>query len=53
MNTRGFGSFLDHYSIVDGFTGWISIASLGFVPVELNLDLVIFILFIDGVLAAS
>ena len=53
MNTGGSGSFLNHCSAVDGFIGWISIASLGFVPVKLSLDSVIFILAIGGVLVAS
>ena len=52
MNTGGSDSFLDYYSAVNRFMGWISIISLGFIPVKLSLDLVIFILSIGGVLAA-
>ena len=53
MNIGGSGSFLNHYSAVDGFIGWISVASLGFIPIKLGLDLIIFILSIGGILAAS
>ena len=53
VNTGGSGSFLNYYSTVNGFTGWISITNLGFIPIKPGLDLVIFILSIGGVLAAS
>ena len=53
MNTRGSSSFLNYCGAVNGFTGWISITSLGFIPIKLNLDSVIFILSIDGILIAS
>ena len=53
MNTGGSSSFLDYYSVVNRFAGWISVTSLGFTPVKLNLNLVIFILSIGGVLTAS
>ena len=53
MNTRGSSSFLDYCSAVNGFIGWISVASLGFIPVKSGLDLIIFILSIGSVLAAS
>jgi hypothetical protein len=36
-----------------GFIKWIFIVNLGFIPIELNLDLIIFILSMGGVLAAS
>ena len=52
MNIKGFSSFLDYYNIVDGFIKQISIASLRFIPIELGLDLVIFILSMGGVLVA-
>ena len=52
MNTGGSSSSSDHCGAVDGFTGWISIASLRFIPVELSLNLIIFILSIDSILAA-
>jgi hypothetical protein len=53
VNAGGFNSFLDCYSAVDRYIGYISVASLGFIPNELGLDLVIFILSVDGVLIAS
>ena len=52
MNTEGFSSFLNYYSTVNRFTGWIFIISLKFVSIKLGLDLVIFILSISGVLVA-
>ena len=53
MNTGGSGSFLDRCGAVDGFTGWISVTGSGFAPVKPGPDLVIFILSVGGVLAAS
>jgi hypothetical protein len=44
---------LDYYSTVNGYTGCIFIASLGFVPDKLGLNLVIFILSVGGMSAAS
>jgi hypothetical protein len=52
VNTRGSSSFLNCYSAVDGYTGCISTAGLGFVPNKLGLNLVIFISFMGGVSAA-
>ena len=53
MNTEESSSFLNHCGTVNRFIEWISVASLRFVPVELGPDLVIFILSVGGVLAAS
>jgi hypothetical protein len=53
VNTGGFNSFLDYYSAVNRYIRYISIASLGFAPNEPGLNLVIFVLFIGGISAAS
>jgi hypothetical protein len=52
VNTRGFGSFLDHCNAVNGYIGCISAAGSGFVPNKLGPNLVIFVLSMGGVLAA-
>jgi hypothetical protein len=52
MNTKGSSSFLNYYGVVDGYIGYISVASLGFTPNKLGLNLVIFILSVGGVSAA-
>jgi hypothetical protein len=44
---------LDHCSAVVGYTGCISIASLGFAPNKLGLNSVIFISSVGSVSAAS
>ena len=53
MNTGGSNSFLDYYSVVDRYIGYISVASLGFTPKKLGPDLIIFILSVGGMSAAS
>ena len=52
MNTRGSSSFLNYYSAVNGYMGYISAASLGFVSNKLGPNSVVFILSIGGVSAA-
>ena len=51
VNTRGFSSCLKYYSILVISTRKIVVASLGVILSKLSLDMVIFILFIDRVLA--
>ena len=51
VNIRGSSSRLKHCGILVIGVGKIVIASLGVIPSKLGLDMVIFILFIDGVLA--
>jgi hypothetical protein len=53
VNTRGSSSFLNYYNTVDGYIKYISVAGLGFIPNKLDPNLVIFILSIGGVSAAS
>jgi hypothetical protein len=52
VNTRGSNSFLDCYSAVNRYTGYISIANLEFASNKPGLNLVIFVLSIGGVLTA-
>ena len=51
MNIKGFSSYLKYYSILVISIKKIVIASLGVISSKLGLDMVIFILSVDGVLA--
>jgi hypothetical protein len=53
MNTGGFSNFLDHCDAVDGYIKYISVAGLGFAPNKPGLNLVIFVLSVGSVSAAS
>jgi hypothetical protein len=52
VNTKGFNSFLDYYSTVNRYTGYISVAGLGFAPNKPGPNLVIFISSVDGMSVA-
>ena len=55
VNTKKLNNYLDYlgyYNTASEFTEWITIVSLGFIPSEPGLDMVIFILFINGILTA-
>jgi hypothetical protein len=52
VNTRGFNSFLNYYSAVDGYIKYISITGLGFVPNKPGLNLIIFVLSVGGMSVA-
>jgi hypothetical protein len=53
MNTRGSNSFLNYYSTVNRYMGCISTASLGFIPNKPGPNLVVFVLSVSGISAAS
>jgi hypothetical protein len=53
VNTKGSNSFSDYYGAVDGYMEYISVAGLGFIPNELGPNLVVFVLSIGGMSAAS
>jgi hypothetical protein len=53
VNTKGSNSFSNYYNAVNGYTEYISIVSLGFTLNELGLNLVVFVLSMGGVSAAS
>ena len=53
VNIRGFSSHLKYYSILVISIGKIVITNLKVILGELGLDIAIFILFIDGVLACQ
>jgi hypothetical protein len=53
MNIKGFNSFSDCCSAVDGYTGCIFTAGLGFTPNKPGPNSVIFVSSVDSILAAS